>query len=87
MDVLLKNIEQHDQQTNNSKNINDLSNHHRNIQALLTEVFKMRRRKEGACDGKKNNLLVWPGNFQLLLSSALVPSARKPQGNEFFKTI
>ena len=39
------------------ENKNDICNHHRNIQALLTEAFKM---KNGlVCDGKKKNRAVW----------------------------
>ena len=59
MDVLLKNIEQHDNNLHDRslrivlndyssnfhellENNNDICNHHRNIQTLLIEVFKMK---------------------------------------------
>ena len=39
----------------------------------------------GVWDGKKKNCLVWSWNTQLPLSSTVVPSADKPQRNDFFK--
>ena len=92
------------------ENNNDICNDHRNIQALLTEVFKIKNElpppiMESILNKRFNTYNLW--NFLKFATErkrtvwygletlsyrypqlwSLVPSARKPQRNEFFKPI